>query len=121
MTDRKRIGKAVRELRRSRGLSQEKLAGKAHLATNWVSQVELGNVSPSIDTLRQLADGLGVPLAEIVAPDEVPLRREIEDLLHDVPPSMRVSMLKVLRETVIHLRMAVQVELGRKLPPPKRR
>jgi len=60
------LGAAVRELRARRGLSQEWLGFKAELHRNYVGSIERGTINPTLRTLMRLADGLGVPLSELV-------------------------------------------------------
>ncbi|MGN6189138.1 MAG: helix-turn-helix domain-containing protein [Conexibacter sp.] len=60
------LGAAVRELRARRGLSQEWLGFKAELHRNYVGAIERGTINPTFKTLMRLADGLAVPLSELV-------------------------------------------------------
>ena len=57
------FGEAVRSLRRERGLSQEALAEKANLHTNYISLVERGLSAPALDTICALADALEVTVS----------------------------------------------------------
>ena len=59
------FGKAVRSLRRERGLSQEALAEKANLHTNYISLVERGLSAPALDTICALADALGITVSTL--------------------------------------------------------
>ena len=56
------VGDRLRVLREQKGLSQRALAAASNLSPNALSQIERGNVSPSVSTLNQLADALGVPI-----------------------------------------------------------
>lgn len=58
-------GRAIRELRGERGLSQERLALEAGLDRTYVSGIERGERNPSLGNLLKLADVLGVHLAEV--------------------------------------------------------
>jgi transcriptional regulator with XRE-family HTH domain len=60
------LGAAVRELRARRGLSQEWLGFKAELHRNYIGAIERGQINPTLRTLMRLADGLAVPLSELV-------------------------------------------------------
>jgi transcriptional regulator with XRE-family HTH domain len=59
------FGEAVRSLRREHGLSQEALAEKANLHTNYISLVERGLSAPALDTICALADALGVTVSTL--------------------------------------------------------
>jgi len=55
----------VRQLREKRGLTQEGLAQDAGVTTGTVSLVERGRSNPAWGTVKALADGLGVSVAEL--------------------------------------------------------
>lgn len=59
------LGERVRALRRERGLPQRQLAEKAELTPSLVSQIESGRLTPSLNTLRRLADALGVAVGAL--------------------------------------------------------
>lgn len=61
------FGAVLRELRRKRGLSQEGLAFEAGLNRQFVSLLELGQRSPSLETIYKLAMGLGIAGSELLA------------------------------------------------------
>lgn len=57
------IGQNVKRLRRSRGLSQGKLARQASVSLNTVVKLELGgNDNPTLKTMQSLAQVLGTNL-----------------------------------------------------------
>jgi len=60
------LGAAVRESRARRGLSQEALGFRADLHRNYVGAIERGTINPTFKTLMQLADGLHLPLSELM-------------------------------------------------------
>lgn len=62
----KRFGKAVAELRRVTGLSQEALAERSGLHRTYVGAVERGERNPTIVSITALASGLGYPPAVLV-------------------------------------------------------
>ena len=59
------LGERVKALRMERGLQQRQLAEKADLTPSLVSQIESGRLTPSLNTLRRLADALGVTIASL--------------------------------------------------------
>ena len=56
----------LKRLRTERGLSQAKLAARADLDPSTVNQIERGARAPTLETLRKLAAGLDVSLAELL-------------------------------------------------------
>ena len=63
---RRLLGEAVRAKRKKRHLSQERLAEKADLSTVFISRVERGKESPSVDSLVKIAKALGVRVRELL-------------------------------------------------------
>lgn len=57
------LGPDLRALRKSRGMTLTELALATGRSVGWISQVERGLSSPSIDDLRLLADRLDAPLS----------------------------------------------------------
>ena len=66
MVDTATIGKAIQNLRISKGLSQEVLSGLANLDRTHYSKIERGLRSPTIDTLFKIANALDIPPHEIM-------------------------------------------------------
>lgn len=60
------FGQVVRSARESIGISQEALADRASLHRTFVSQIERGVKSPSLDSMRRLSIGVGVSLDEML-------------------------------------------------------
>ncbi|MGI8965148.1 MAG: helix-turn-helix domain-containing protein [Limisphaerales bacterium] len=60
------LGEAIRVKRKMAKLSQEKLGEKADLSTVFISRVECGKESPSIDSLSKIAHALGVKVRYLV-------------------------------------------------------
>ncbi len=61
------FGLVLRELRKRKELSQEKLAHEAEIERNYVSLLELGRNSASINMIFKLSRVLGVSAAEFLA------------------------------------------------------
>jgi transcriptional regulator with XRE-family HTH domain len=64
---RRLLGEAIRNHRKQAGLNQEKLAEKADLHPGYVSQVERGVKTISVDALLRIAKVLNVRLRDLVA------------------------------------------------------
>ena len=63
------IGAKIKELRVAKGLTQEELADRAELSKGFISQLERDLTSPSIVTLVDILQCLGVSVSEFFAED----------------------------------------------------
>lgn len=61
----------LRELRRSRGMTQAELARQSHVTLSYIGKLEAGNSAPGLDLIDRLAKALGVRLSEML-PEESP-------------------------------------------------
>jgi transcriptional regulator with XRE-family HTH domain len=87
-----KLGERVQSLRRERGLTLQALAEAASVSVSMLSSVERGQKAATIVVLARIADGLGVPLAELVTTREenrVILRRAAEQDVVDEPGGWR--------------------------------
>jgi transcriptional regulator with XRE-family HTH domain len=62
---RQALGRHVRRLRAARSLTIRALATQADVTSGFISQVENGQVTPSIPTLYRIAGALGVRMSEL--------------------------------------------------------
>ena len=58
------IGRKIKDLRNRNGLTQQELADRTELTKGFISQLERGQVSPSIVTLLDLIECLGTTASE---------------------------------------------------------
>lgn len=77
------LGRRVIELRKLRRLSLRGLAERAGLSPAFLSQLERGTANPSVSTLRRLAYGLSVDVADLFDADGHPATRVLR--CHDRP------------------------------------
>jgi transcriptional regulator with XRE-family HTH domain len=69
------FAEAVRQHRKAKKLTQEKLAERADLASKMISLIERAERNPSVNVAHSVAQGLGIPLWRLVK-DAEDLRRE---------------------------------------------
>lgn len=62
-----RFGKAVRRRRRELDLSQEVLAEQAGLHRTYISEIERGEVNPSLEIVDRLAKALNISISRLFA------------------------------------------------------
>jgi len=70
MTDKQKlqieVGKRIKFLRESKGISQQDIAGLCNIEKSNFSRLEAGGTNPTIYTLSKIAEHLNVPLKELV-------------------------------------------------------
>lgn len=76
------LGERIKELRKSRKMSQEALAEKIDVDPKHVSRIEVGKSYPSLDTLEQIALALGVELKEMFEFAHLHARADLTKDLH---------------------------------------
>lgn len=64
------IGNRLRQLRQEQKISIRTLAARCGISVNTLSLIENDRTSPNLRTLKLLADGLGIPLAEFFDEDK---------------------------------------------------
>ena len=61
------LGKELKKARLAAGLTQEQLAFEADISRNYVSMLERGEKSPTVDVLLRLGKAMGVRASSIIA------------------------------------------------------
>ena len=64
------FGKELRKARLAAGMSQERLSAAAKVDRTYISDLERGRKSRTVDMLLRLCRAMGVSAAEIIARDE---------------------------------------------------
>lgn len=59
------LGKAIRQLRNERGMTQEALAQEAGVTVGHLSMIERGHSNPTWGTVRRIAGALGVAVEDL--------------------------------------------------------
>jgi transcriptional regulator with XRE-family HTH domain len=61
------IGQNIKKYRKLAGISQDQLSKKADLAFHTIAKIEAGSTpNPTIDTVKKIADALGVSLDDLM-------------------------------------------------------
>ncbi len=63
------LGNKIRQLRKAKGLSQERLAEKAGLTQQHVSLIEKGSFLPGMSTISRIAKVFNVPIDDLADTD----------------------------------------------------
>lgn len=71
------LGARLLELREERRLSQGELEKRTGLLRNYISRLEHGHTSPSVETLEKLAHAFDLKLYQLLYDGEAPPRRKV--------------------------------------------
>lgn len=73
------FGKALRGLRIEQGLSQETLAFESNLDRTYISLLELGTHSPTLETMITLCSAMGISFVDLAQKIEPFLNEEFDE------------------------------------------
>lgn len=59
------FGKTIRELRNSKGISQENLAELCGMHRTYLGGIERGERNPSLENIEKISKALGITMAEL--------------------------------------------------------
>lgn len=104
-TTRKLLGARIKELRKLRGLSQERLAEMINIDPKHLSRIEVGRSFPSMDTLSEIAKALKTELKDFFEfshqkKSSHEITKEISSLLKETDEDRLRLILKVVRSIV---------------------
>ncbi|HVI31610.1 helix-turn-helix transcriptional regulator [Phenylobacterium sp.] len=71
MDMRKLVGRNVRRIRLARGLTQERFSELSGFTQHYISGLERGRRNPTVVSLYELAQALGVTPVELITPDDL--------------------------------------------------
>jgi transcriptional regulator with XRE-family HTH domain len=63
------IGERLREIRKRRRLSLQKVAQGADVSTSWLSRIENGQTNVPYDTLKRVCNALEISLEDVIQPE----------------------------------------------------
>ncbi len=94
--DKKRLlGARIKEIRRRQRLSQEKLAERAGISAQYVSNIERGRENPTLDMLLRLADSLRVSLGGMCDYESMEDQRKVRAAIQQMLRTGDVERLRV--------------------------
>lgn len=104
MDEKKIIGLRIKEIRKSKGLSQETLAEKAETSPNYLSRMERGTENPTLDMLIKLSTALEIEMWEMFDFGHVASHKELKEAIQSFvkaadESSLRLA-LKIIRAVV---------------------
>jgi len=94
------VGQRIREIREDEGMTIQQLAETSEIGSKGhISNMERGLVRPNIQTLKQVADGLGVLPLDLVTFPKSDVRQRLIDLTRALS---RVKLGELLRFVMKH-------------------
>lgn len=114
-----KIGEKLKRLRQANSLTQEELANRAYLTKGFISQLERDQTSPSIATLKDILDVLGVSLADFfrdLSPERVVYPVSARRLTSNSTEAVRVEVLVPEAQSRLMDPVLVTVAPGASLP-----
>ncbi|MDN5332140.1 MAG: hypothetical protein PWP45_1365 [Tepidanaerobacteraceae bacterium] len=78
------IGKRLKEIRVRKNIKSSDLARKAGITNVYLSYIEAGEKTPTIETLKKICDALGITLAEFFSEEDEQIPPEISSLMKEV-------------------------------------
>ena len=84
------VGERLRTLRQFRRYTLQSVAARSGISESFLSQVERGRSNASIASLKRIADALGVSMADLFEPDELPGPRVLR---RDERPALQFGIL----------------------------
>lgn len=87
MDMRRLVGRNVRRIRLAKGLTQEQFAERSGFTQQYLSDLERGRRNPTIVSLYELAQALGVGHGALVAPDDEALTEKARRRKPEARPS----------------------------------
>lgn len=103
-TTKQLLGARIKELRKFRGLSQEQLSEKVDIDPKYVSFIECGRSSPSLETMESIARSLEVEIKDLFEFAHLQAGgvkvEEIEKLLEGADEEKKRTILKIIRAVV---------------------
>ena len=104
MTFQQKFGLRIKELRKRKGLTQEKLAEMISIGVRSLVKIETGNSFPSCDTLEKLIKALDTSNIEIFDFEHLQPDNELRELIIDMMdsnPNKIIDIYKVVKALVV--------------------
>lgn len=100
METKKLVGLRIKELRKSRGLSQEQLAEKADINAKYLSRMERGTENPTLDMLIKLSHALDVEMWEMFDFGHVLSHKELKETFQNLAKTADESTLRLALKVI---------------------
>jgi len=93
------FSRKLRENRRKKGLTQEKLAEAVGISTHYLAMLETARNFPTSDTLERLCAALEIPVYELFITDPSP-KEELEQLKKEIVYEIKETISYAIKESL---------------------
>lgn len=107
MGNKKLLGKRIKEIRKYRGLTQEKMAEMIDLETSSLSGIESGRFYPSLHVLEKIATVLGVELIDFFKFSSVDFPENLDEKIVEIVEQLDDENKKLVYKLLIAAFMTV--------------
>ncbi|MBZ4683835.1 MAG: hypothetical protein PWP46_1229 [Fusobacteriaceae bacterium] len=92
------LGEKIKKIRNEKGFSLRDLASQVDLSASFLSQIEQGKASPSIENLKKIATSLDVRVSYLIEDEEVKkdtvlTRKKDRDTVESIDSNTKISLL----------------------------
>ncbi len=102
--DAKRFGSNIQKYRRLKEMTQESVAEKCGLSTNYFRQIELGNKVPRLETFLKIAEVLGTStdllFAGVFSGANAAIISELYEKIKDLPANQQEYILSTVNSMI---------------------
>jgi len=97
------LGRRIRSLRRSKGLTQRELAIKSNLHYDLIKGIEKGKEDPTLEDLGKISEALGVSMFDLVSfkrdkRDRSRIKSEFREIIDQIQDEEKLQLiLEILR------------------------
>ncbi len=96
------IGEKISELRKLNKMTQVELAKKSSISRSYLADIEKDRYNASVDTLKAIAESLGVSISELLSDDEN-LTEEVSNKKYNLTDKDKKDIEKSLEATLKQL------------------
>jgi len=99
------LGRRIRTLRSTQGMTQEELGDKTGISYKYIGAIERGEKNPSIDNLAKIASALKLEIYELFifeheTDDINNLKKRIDDMLKDASKKEFGTIYRLIKATL---------------------
>lgn len=98
----KQLGQRIREIRKKKKLKQYELATKVNFDANYISRIEIGAASPSLEAIEKIAEALDIEPKELFDVGHIESKQrlllQIDSLLNNIDIKNLKLIYKLLSE-----------------------